>query len=156
MRQKNIESLALQLYARLHLRVADALELTCTDPDAALLVYNSACAAKEGATGDRIGVVSSIATVYLPKAESCGYYRLTNCRGYISSKQTKEKGWVIASFPCPELGLQGLVAQCEHWIRTHLPYRPVRFDLPGPGPMELKTDLPGVSYRHDYYKYDIN
>ena len=83
--------------------------------------------------------------MFLPKDESCGYYRLTDGQGYISSKEVKQKGWKAAPVSCSEVRLQDLVEQCEQWMRIHLNYRPVRFDLPGPGPMELKVDLPDVS-----------
>ena len=124
--------------------MADSLELTCTDPEAFLPVYNSASAVEEGIIDDRSSAVNSAVTVYLPKDESCGYYRLTDGRGYISIRQVKKKGWSVTSVPCSELRLQSLVGQCEQWMQTHLLYRPVRYNLPGPGPMELKADLPGV------------
>ena len=57
----------------------------------------------------------------------------------------------MASIPCPEVRLRRLVGQCDEWMRTHLPFRPVRYDLPGPGPMELKVDLPEVSKGHGSY-----
>lgn len=124
--------------------MADTLELSCTDPEASLPVYNSASAAKESTGGVGSNKVKGAATVYLPKDESCGCYHLTDGRGYISNKQAREKGWIKASVPCPEARLQGLVEKCKQWVQTHLLYRPVRFDLLGPGPMELKVDLPGV------------
>ena len=124
--------------------MADTLELSCTDPEAFLPVYNSVSAVEEGVTGSGFSSVKSAATVYLPKDASCGYYRLTDGRGYISIKQVKKKGWSVTSVPCSELRLQSLVGQCVQWMQTHLLYRPVRYNLPGPGPMELKADLPGV------------
>ena len=126
------------------------MELTCTDPDATLSVHNSVAAAKEGTVVVGSVEVKSAATVYLPKYESCGSYQLTAGQGYISSKQAKEKGWNVALVPCSVLRLKGLVEQCEQWMRTHLLYRPVRYDLPGPGPMELKVDLPRVSKLESY------
>ena len=122
----------------------DVLELTCADPDAALSYYRSASGAKECNDGERIYEVRSAATVYLQADESCGYYRLTNGSGYISSNRAREKGWNVASVSCSDFRLQGLVKQCEHWMRSHLPYNPVRYNLPGPGPMELKANMPEV------------
>ena len=97
--------------------------------------------------GDKSSAVSSdsgVVTAYLPEDESSAYYRLTDGRGYISRKQLKENSWIETLVSCSEVRLQGLVTQCEQWIQTHLPYRPVRFDLPGPGSIELKVELPEV------------
>ena len=162
------------------MRVTDTLELTCTDPDAALPEYSSTSNAKESMSlirelesvwkdvGDdenadddtalpflhsgcqliradnNTAAIKSAVTVYLPEDKSCGYYRLTDGRGYVLNQQAKEFGWNFAYASSPEVRLQGLVKQCELWVRSHLPYNPVRFNLPGLGPMELKINLPGV------------
>ena len=125
------------------------IELTCTNLDATLTVYPAASAGKEGFVSDKNVIVISAFTAYLPEDESGGY-RLTDGRGYISSKQAKEKGWNITSVPCSEVRLKSLVGQCEQWMRAHLPYRPVRFHLLGPGPVELKVDLHGVRHVNNY------
>lgn len=123
--------------------MADTLDLACSDPEATIRVYNSIFPFNDSVAGNG-SVLKSAVTVYLPEVDSFGYYRLTDGRGFISSKNLKEKGLNIASVPCPELRLQSLVRHCEQRLRTHIPYHPVRFDLPGPGPMVLKVDLPYV------------
>lgn len=132
--------------------VADTHELTCADPSADLSVFNSVSAAKKTITGDMTGVVKSAVTVFLPEVESCDYYRLTDGQGYISSQHVGERGWDVASIPNPEVRLKGLVEQCEMWILAALPYRPVYFYLPGPGPTELKVALPVVSHCPNNYR----
>ena len=143
--QKNIESLALQLYGRLHLRLANTLKLTGSSNSAALSIHKSS-SLKDGVAGDpfKTSSVWSAMTVYMPENKFCSYYRLTDGGGYLSSVQVKEQGWKITPTPCSELKLKSLVEQCEQWMRTHLQYRPVRYNLPGPGQMELKVDLPKV------------
>lgn len=124
--------------------MADTLELTSTDPGGAITVYNSVSGAKEGVSGNGCSEREGAVAVYMPESDSCGFYCLTDGRGYISTEQAHGKDRKVSSVPCLEQRLKSLVAQCEECIRTNLPYRPVHFNLSGPGQMELKIDLPEV------------
>lgn len=142
--QKTALSLALQLHARLRLRVADTLQVTYANPVESFQLYSSVSAAREGLDVEAKNLVQGAVMVYVPEEESYGYYRLTNGGGYLSSNQVDEKACIFTPVACLETKLGHLVRQCEAWMRANLTYHPVRYDLPGPGSMELKVDLPKV------------